>query len=91
MTDKPQIPDGPPIPMTDFQLGDRYDSEDMYRDIAAAASNQPLYEVIEDAIWQALDSEQAMPHSGVDPSYVVSEFLRLLAEAGYTVTPTNPT
>lgn len=46
-----------------------------------------LHEAIEDAIWQALDSEQAMPHSGVDPAYVVPEFLRLLVEAGYTVTP----
>jgi hypothetical protein len=50
-------------------------------------SEAPLYGVIEDAIWQALDGEQAMPHSGVDPSYVVPEFLRLLAVAGYTVTP----
>ena len=54
-------------------------------------SPPPLHEAIEDAIWQALDSEQAMPHSGVDPSFVVPEFLRLLAEAGYTVTPINPT
>jgi hypothetical protein len=32
-------------------------------------------------------SEQAMPHSGVDPAFVVPEFLRLLNEAGYTVRP----
>lgn len=47
--------------------------------------DEPLYGAIEDAIWQALHSEQAMPHSGVDPSYVIPEFLRLLHEAGYTV------
>jgi hypothetical protein len=52
--------------------------------------SQPLYDVIEDAIWQALDSEQGMPHSGVDPAYVIPEFLRLLNAAGYTVTPTDP-
>lgn len=52
---------------------------------------EPLYAVIEDAIWRALDSEQGMPHSGVDPSYVIPEFLRLLNEAGYAVTPTDPT
>jgi hypothetical protein len=46
-----------------------------------------LAQALEDAIWQALDSEHGMPHSGVDPSYVVPEFLRLLAKAGYTVTP----
>lgn len=50
-------------------------------------SDEPLYAVIEDAIWQALDGEQAMPHSGVDPAYVVPEFLRLLDAAGYAVTP----
>jgi hypothetical protein len=50
-------------------------------------SDEPLHAVIEDAIWQALDSEQGMPHSGVDPAFVVPEFLRLLNEAGYTVTP----
>jgi hypothetical protein len=48
-------------------------------------SGEPLYAVLEDAIWKALDSEQGMPHSGVDPAYVVPEFLRLLADAGYTV------
>jgi hypothetical protein len=53
-------------------------------------SDKPLYAVIEDAIWQALDSEQGMPHSGVDPVYVVPEFLRLLSEAGYTVAPKEP-
>lgn len=52
-----------------------------------AVSEKPLYGAIEDAIWQALDTEQGMPHSGVDPAYVVREFLRLLAEAGYAVTP----
>jgi hypothetical protein len=52
--------------------------------------DKPLYAVLEDAIWQALDSEQGMPHSGVDPAYVIPEFLRLLDEAGYTVTPKNP-
>jgi hypothetical protein len=31
------------------------------------ARDEPPYAVVEDAIWQALDSEQAMPHSGVDP------------------------
>jgi hypothetical protein len=44
--------------------------------------------VLEDAIWQALDSEQGMPHSGVDPAYVIPvipEFLRLLDAAGYTI------
>jgi hypothetical protein len=51
---------------------------------------KPLYDVLEDAIWQALDSEQGMPHSGVDASYVIPEFLRLLNEAGYTVTPISP-
>jgi hypothetical protein len=50
-------------------------------------SNEPLHAAIEDAIWQALDSEQGMPHSGVDPAFVVPEFLRLLHEAGYTITP----
>lgn len=50
-------------------------------------SELPLYGVLEDAIWQALDSEQGMPHSGVDPAYVIPEFLRLLDEAGYTITP----
>ena len=49
--------------------------------------DKPLYAVLEDAIWQALDSEQGMPHSGVDPVYVIPEFLRLLDEAGYTITP----
>jgi hypothetical protein len=53
-------------------------------------SEKPLYAVIEDAIWQALDSEQGMPHSGVDPAFVIPEFLRLLNEAGYTVTPIEP-
>jgi hypothetical protein len=47
--------------------------------------DEPLYAVIEDAIWQALDSEQGMPHSGVDPAFVVPEFLRLLNAAGYEV------
>lgn len=50
-------------------------------------SDNPMHDAIEDAIWQALDSEQGMPHSGVDPAYVIPEFLRLLAEAGYAVTP----
>lgn len=50
-------------------------------------NDEPLYGVLEDAIWQALDGEQAMPHSGVDPACVIPEFLRLLAEAGYSVTP----
>jgi hypothetical protein len=59
--------------------------------VMAEQPEEPLYGVIEDAIWQALDSEQGMPHSGVDPAYVVPEFLRLLAEAGYTITPINPT
>lgn len=48
-------------------------------------SEKPLHAAIEDAIWQALDSEQGMPHSGVDPAYVVPEFLRLLSGAGYVV------
>lgn len=46
-----------------------------------------LHDAIEDAMWQALDSEQGMPHSGVDPAYVIPEFLRRLAESGYTVAP----
>ncbi len=50
-----------------------------------------LAQALEDAIWQALDSEQGMPHSGVDPAYVIPEFVRLLAEAGYRVVPINPT
>lgn len=45
----------------------------------------PMYAAVEDAIWQALDSEQAMPHSGVNPNFVVPEFLRLLNEAGYAI------
>jgi hypothetical protein len=49
-------------------------------------SSKSLYAAIEDAIWQAFDSEQAMPHSGVD-AFVVPEFLRLLAASGYTITP----
>lgn len=49
--------------------------------------DKPLYAAIEDAIWLALDSEQAMPHSGVDADFVVPEFLRLLDESGYTVSP----
>jgi hypothetical protein len=47
--------------------------------------DEKLAQALEDAIWQALDSEQAMPHSGVDPLYVVPEFLRLLSAAGYEV------
>lgn len=50
--------------------------------------DEKLTEALTDAIWQALDSEQGMPHSGVDPAYVIPEFLRLLAEAGYSVVPT---
>jgi hypothetical protein len=57
----------------------------------ATIGGEPLYAVLENAIWQALDSEQGMPHSGVDPAYVIPEFLRLLDEAGYTVTPKNLT
>lgn len=49
--------------------------------------SRPLHDALEDAIWLALDSEQGMPHSGVDPASVIPEFLRLLAEAGYAVTP----
>lgn len=49
--------------------------------------DKKLHDALEDAIWQALDSEQGMPHSGVDPDYVIPEFLRLLADAGYTITP----
>jgi len=32
-----QIPDGEPIPMSEFTLGERYGSEDMWRDIWADA------------------------------------------------------
>lgn len=58
-------------------------------------SEKALYEAIEDAIWQTLDSEQGMPHSGVDPAYVIPEFLRLLDADGYEITrkisnPANP-
>lgn len=49
--------------------------------------DEALAQALEDAIWQALDSEQGLPHSGVDPAFVIPEFLRLLNEAGYTVTP----
>ncbi len=49
--------------------------------------DQPsLEDALEDAIWQALDSAGAMPHSGADPAYVIPELLRLLDDAGYTVT-----
>lgn len=58
--------------------------------IVEEMSERPLYGVIEDAIWQALDSEQGMPHSGVDPAYVIPEFLRLLHAAGYAVVPIKP-
>jgi hypothetical protein len=50
-------------------------------------SEKPLYAVVEDAMWQALDREQGMPHSGVDPAFVIPEFLRLLNESGYGVSP----
>jgi hypothetical protein len=33
MNDKPQPPDGPPVDMAEIHLGDRYSSEDMYRDM----------------------------------------------------------
>jgi hypothetical protein len=47
--------------------------------------DEALAAALEDAIWQALDSEQGMPHSGVDPAYVIPEFVRLLNEAGYVI------
>lgn len=48
-------------------------------------SKNPLHAALEDAIWQALDGEQAMPHSGVDPAYVVDGVLSRLAADGYEI------
>lgn len=48
-------------------------------------NDEPSHDVIADAMWEALDRDQGMPHSGVDALYVAAEFVKLLNEARYEV------
>jgi len=45
-------------------------------------SDKTIMEAVEDAMWQSLDADGGRPHSGVDPAFVVTEFLELLAADG---------
>jgi hypothetical protein len=62
---------------------------DYRREARRNAVSEDLNEVLEDAIWHALDDELGTPHSGVDMPLVVAGFLERLAAAGYAIVKTG--
>lgn len=60
-----EIPDGPPIPMSDLTLGERYGSEDMYRDMGIVPGSRVAFEK-DDVIYT--DQVESVHYSSASPA-----------------------